>query len=232
VNQPLDIVFLDNHFQGEDYGIDAIRAFKTTRPDLDIVITTKQAVAPAMVRQVIEMQVGFSPKEVVDPVRLELEIAQRVNARLSMLDALRLKLQKIKEIAEDGKEGFFSIFRFKGKPRCDLTVDAIQKTTERAIVPQFELIQVVNIGQTVEINEEFEIEIADSLKASTELEFGLGLDESVKFFGSEIGLHIKSKLNSQFSVDHSKRVKSTFSRPVLESASTIEALSTAFFAPR
>jgi hypothetical protein len=209
-NNPLDIVFLDNHFKHEGYGIDEIRTFRSVRPDLDIVITTKYAVAPALVRQVVEMQVGFSPKEVVDPVRLELEIAQRVNSRLSSQEAFRAKLKKMREMAEEGKEGFFRVFKFKGKPRCDLTVDAIQKTNETIIVPAFELFQTVGIGQTVEVSHEFEFEVADALKASTEYELGLGLEESVKFFGTEIGGQIKSRLKSQFAVDHSKRVKSAY----------------------
>src|SRR5205809_200013 len=49
----MDILFLDHHFHGEESGISMIPAILQLRPDLDVVVTTKQPLEPSFVHEIV-----------------------------------------------------------------------------------------------------------------------------------------------------------------------------------
>jgi len=208
----IDIAFIDNHFHNEGFGIDKIRHFRGHKSDMDVVITTKRDVRPDLVADVVNLQVGFFKKQSDDPTLLEAEISQRVNIRREKEDALRRKIMQLQKAAAGGNEGVRRLINFvtgsKAKPKIE--IDSIESTGQHVIVPRFEKFQTIHVGENVEITKEFEVESSLQWKASTLMELGLGIDESLKFFGSKIGEEIKAKIKTEFSVEETKTLKGAY----------------------
>lgn len=211
-SQYVDIAFLDNHFHGEDYGIDKVREFRSKKPDMDIVVTTKRDVRPDLVADVVNLQVGFFKKQSDDPTLLDAEISQRVNIRRAKDEALGRRIAEFQKAATEGGEGIRRLLHFvtgsrtKHKPE----VVSLEPTNQHLIVPRFERFQTIHVGQQVEIAQEFVLDRSQNWKASTTLELGLGIDESVRFFSSTLGLQIKSMLNAKCSIEEASQLKSSY----------------------
>jgi hypothetical protein len=208
----IDIAFIDNHFANEGFGIDKVGLFRTQKPEMDIVVTTKRDVRPDLVAEIVNLEVGFFKKQTDDPTLLEAEISQRVNMRRAEEQALRRKFAELKKVAGQAHEGIRRLLGFVtgGERERKLLLESIEATNQKAIVPRFERFLTIQVGQQVEITQEFEFECAEQWKAATTLGLGLGIDESLKFFKSKLGLMIKGRIQSEFTIDETARLKGSY----------------------
>lgn len=212
--QPIDILFLDHHFKGEESGVSMIPEILAERPDLDIIVTTKQALDPSFVEEIVNAGVGFFKKSVVDPVWLDMEISQRVNVKQAKLDAIQRKIAEFVSSDAAPREGvfrlpFFRKWNTKGK-KSSLKIVRVDKLPQQCIHPKFERFLTVHSGEVKDLSSEAVWEETLEVKAGTALEFGLKLSESSKFLGSQIGGQIISKLKTEHAVTERRTIRSTW----------------------
>lgn len=207
----IDILFLDHHFRDEEPGVSMISEITRLRPDLDIVVTTKQPLEPNFVQDIVSAGVGFFKKSVIDPVWLEMEISQRVNVRKSKIAAIQRRLDEFCERFCGAKEGF-SIFSFFSQQRKfkAVKIESIERLENKYIYPNFVLCLTIQSGQTKEITQEESREETVEIKAGTTQELGLKFSDSAKFFGSKLGSEIAGKLKKERAITKKKKLQSSF----------------------
>jgi CheY-like chemotaxis protein len=226
-SESIDIAFIDNHFEGEGYGVDYIARFAEARPDMQIVLTTKYSLKPELVKQVVDLRVGFCAKDVADPIRLELEIAQQINIKIQSIEVTRRNLDWIRENSNRNREGVFRLFDlFKKKSDAsNLKVGKIVKSRSRIIYPRFEKILTVQANSQVKISSQFELKRAAGLVATTELGFGINAKETSSFLVSKIGIDVMAKLKAKVSGNLEESIRGSLSTETLLFVSEEEYLS-------
>jgi response regulator of citrate/malate metabolism len=210
-NNPLEILYLDNHFGDGEFGISYVKQMRTFRPNLNIVITTSLSVEPNLVEEILVEKVGFLVKPTIAGNRISADIAQRI----AYIEKLEIKkretLQDLVNIADKGKEGLSRFFSFWRKSN-NIEITDIVRTDNKVIIPQFYRYGVVHQGLTSTIQKEVNIEVhvVEKIMVSTELGFGLNFAESSAFFTSPIGLELKNKIISKLHVESSKKINQSY----------------------
>jgi ActR/RegA family two-component response regulator len=211
--QHIDILFLDHHFRGEECGISMIPEIRTQRPDMDIVVTTKQALEPTFVQEIVNSGVGFFKKSVIDPIWLDMEISQRVNVRQEKINAIQRKIIEFINSKSAPREGVFRIsFLGNARNKASATFEIldVKKENGQCIYPSFEKFFTIHSGEVKEMSSETIWEQTIEIKAGTALEIGLKLSNSAKFLGSSIGGEILNKLKIDHAVMRKRTIRSAW----------------------
>lgn len=213
--EEVDIAFIDNHFTGGGFGVDSIEKFKKYSPDTLFVLTTKYTLQPDLVKQVIDLKVGFCSKDVSDPIRLKLEIAQQVNLKSQAESVAKSKFDLIRKGIKGRREGIFRVFNFfNGEGRLEVKTGKVTRKKRKVVFPEFKSVLTVHCGSKVSLKEAITVEVSKKILTTTDAGLGLNISESMKFLETKVGIEMLTKLRLEKKVDTNRILRGSWSKEV------------------